>query len=346
MINIAVFVTAHAASLDPTDGMVWIPPTGDRGFRIGAVEGDAQVKSDELPNRRILLQGFWMDRYEVTNAQFAAFVNATGYVTTAEKPVDWEALRKQLPEGTPKPSDEALSASSLVFLPPQKTDSLQDESQWWRWTPGASWRHPEGPSSSIEDRMDHPVVHVSHDDALAYAKWAGKRLPTEAEWEYAARGGDERAIYPWGSIASDANGEFRANLWQGDFPTSNLAERGQGDSFARTAPGGRFPPNSFGLFDMSGNVWEWCADWYRHDSYQTMKDLASNPTGPSSSFDPDEPLAPKRVMRGGSFLCNDGYCTAYRSTARMKSSPDTSLSHTGFRCVSDAPQPTTRTEVP
>jgi formylglycine-generating enzyme required for sulfatase activity len=326
--------------------MAWIPPTQSAGFSIGAVVGDTDAKSDESPRRSVVLRGFWMDQTEVTNAQFDLFVKATGYVTTAERPVNWDELKKQLPEGTPKPSPEKLAPGSLVFTPPNSETGLNDETRWWSWIQGACWRHPEGPGSSIADRMNHPVVQVSHDDAAAYAKWAGKRLPSEAEWEYAARAGDASAIYPWGSKPADADGLYRANLWQGDFPTTNLAAHGGGDTFIRTAPVGMFKPNAFGLYDMSGNVWEWCADWYRPDTYSTYELLSTNPGGPKDSFDPEEPLIAKRVMRGGSFMCNDSYCTAYRSTARMKSSPDSSLSHTGFRCVSDEPSPNLKAENP
>jgi formylglycine-generating enzyme required for sulfatase activity len=333
-----LYITTSALVGDP-EGMVWIPATDPAGFVIGAVEGDSNAKPDESPRKAVILRGFWMDRTEVTNAQFEAFVKATGYVTTAEKPVNWEELKKQLPDGTPKPSVDQLAPGSLVFTPPDTNPSLRDVSHWWSWVHGASWRHPEGPGSSITGKMNHPVVQISHDDAVAFAKWAGKRLPSEAEWEYAARAGDGSAIYPWGTESNDAHGVYRANLWQGNFPSSNDALKGGGDKYDRTAPVASFNSNAFGLYDMSGNVWEWCADWYRPDSYTTIESQSVNPKGPQTPFDPDEPLVPKRVMRGGSFLCNDSYCTAYRSTARMKSSPDSSLSHAGFRCVSDAPPP-------
>lgn len=344
--GLIIFCISAGSFATQPEGMVWVPPTDASGFVVGAVMGDHNSKSDESPCHAVVLRGFWMDRTEVTNSQFEVFVNATGYVTTAERPVNWDELKKQLPDGTPKPPDEQLAPGSLVFTPPKAKLGLQDETQWWSWVHGASWRHPEGPGSSIADRMNHPVVQISHDDARAYAKWAGKRLPTEAEWEYAARAGDSSAIYPWGSQSIDADGVHRANLWQGDFPHSNDATHGGGDGFTRTAPVASFTPNALGLYDMSGNVWEWCADWYRPDSYSKRDVPAVNPVGPSDSFDPQEPLIPKRVMRGGSFMCNDSYCTAYRSTARMKSSPDSSLSHTGFRCVSDAPSPDSKAENP
>lgn len=311
----------------PTDhrGMVAIPAGT---FPMGA--DNNQGRPDEYPKHTVCVDAFWMDATEVTNAQFAQFVKATGYVTTAERKPDWEELRRQLPPGTPKPADNLLVASSLVFTAPMQVVSLADYGQWWHWVAGADWRHPEGPGSSITGKDNFPVVQVSWDDAQAYAAWAGKRLPTEAEWEWAARGGLQQAIYPWGNEPVDA-GKPKANSWQGTFPTKNTKR----DGFERTAPVRSFAPNGYGLYDMAGNVWEWCSDFYRPDYYQTQarQGLVKNPTGPLQSLDPQEPTVPKRVQRGGSFLCNDSYCSSYRSAARMKSSPDTGLSHSGFRCV-------------
>lgn len=318
-------------------GMVWIPAAT---FTMGAVEGDTAARSDERPRHQVTVEGFWMDETEVTNAQFKAFVKATRYVTTAERKPVWEEMKKQLPPGTPKPPDEVLVPGSLVFRQPGTPVPLDNPAYWWEWRPGASWRNPEGPGSSIEGRDNHPVVHVSWDDAVAYAKWAGKRLPTEAEWEWAARGGIRDAIYTWGNDPLE-QGDPRANTWQGNFPNENTRR----DGFDRAAPVRSFKPNGYGLYEMAGNVWEWCQDWYRHDYYQTANGQAtngqatnrpegvSNPPGPTSSFDPDEPTVPKRVQRGGSFLCHDSYCASYRVAARMKSSPDTGLQHSGFRCV-------------
>lgn len=308
--------------------MVWIP---GGTFQMGS---DSPLsRRDERPVHAVRVDGFWIDTTEVTNEQFAAFVEATGHVTTAEKPVDWEELKAQLPPGTPKPSDEMLRPGSLVFVMPGPGE------QWWRWVHGADWRHPEGPGSSIADRMDHPVVHVSHDDALAYCEWAGKRLPTEAEWERAARAGVEGKDYIWGDEL-EPGGEHRANIWQGRFPVENT----EADGFATTNPVRAYPPNEWGLYGMAGNVWEWCSDWYRPDTYAERVKAAGrepidSPTGPASSFDPDEPTAPKRVIRGGSYLCHASYCASYRPAARMRSTADTGLMHTGFRCVSDAPAP-------
>lgn len=297
--------------------MAWIPAGK---FTMGANDG----QPDEQPLHDVKVRGFWMDRYEVTNEQFSKFVEATGYRTTAEQNPD--------PAQFPGAPAENLVPGSVVFTPPARVETLNNHMQWWSYVKGANWRHPEGPESSLEGRMRHPVVHVSFYDCEAYAKWAGKRLPTEAEWEYAARGGLEQNIYPWGRERFQ-KGLWLMNIWQGQFPSENLAQ----DGYKSTAPVGSFPPNAFGLHDMAGNVWEWVADWYRPDYYaQSPRD---NPKGPADSFDPDEPGMPKRVGRGGSFLCSDMYCKGYRTSARQKTSPDTGLSHTGFRCVKDAPAP-------
>ncbi|SFE07321.1 formylglycine-generating enzyme family protein [Thermophagus xiamenensis] len=298
-------------------------------FEMGAKENQF-AKPDEFPVHKVYVDSFLMDRHPVTNAQFREFVEATGYVTTAERRPDWQEIKKQLPPGTPKPPDSLLVPASLVFKSPDHEVSLSDYIAWWEWVPGANWRHPLGPGSSIEGLDDHPVVHVSWYDAMAYATWAGKRLPTEAEWEYAARGGNNDYIYPWGNEPVSAQ---RANFWQGNFPYKNVVE----DGFQRTAPVGSFPANGYGLYDMAGNVWEWTADWYHPDYYAFLAQqvIALNPQGPETSFDPMEPGVPKKVIRGGSFLCNDSYCAGYRSSARMKSSPDSGALHLGFRCVKD-----------
>lgn len=309
------------------DNMVWIE---GGTFSMGA--DNEQGRQDEYPKHSVQLKGFYMDITEVTNEQFAAFVNATGYITTAEKDVNWEDLKNQLPEGTPQPSAEMLKAASLVFIPTAQPVNMQDYSQWWQWTHGADWKHPKGAGSDLVGKEKFPVVHVSWDDATAYSKWAGKRLPTEAEWEFAARGGVKNNIYTWGNTNVDS-GVAKCNYWQGIFPNKNEVI----DGFFGAAPVKSFAPNGYGLYDMAGNVWELCADLYNNMYYEQLSNggVANNPQGPVKSYDPDEPLIAKRVMRGGSFLCNESYCSGYRVAARMKTSPDSGTEHMGFRCVAD-----------
>jgi len=297
-------------------------------FIMGGNSGQSSL--DEFPRHRVKVDSFYMDVHEVTNRQFRKFVDKTGYVTIAEKEIDWLEMKKELPVGTRKPSDEILQPGSLVFRSTDRPVALGDETQWWAWTIGTNWRKPEGPGSNIEDKMDHPVVHVAWEDAIAYARWSGKRLPTEAEWEWAARGGLNNPIYPWGD-KSASKAASKANFWQGQFPYKNTLK----DGFYGTAPVMSYMPNGYGLHDMAGNVWEWCADLYHFGSYKIDLEngFSINPSGPEESYDPLEPHMSKRVIRGGSFLCNDSYCSGYRVSRRMKSSQDTGLSHTGFRCV-------------
>lgn len=292
---------------------------------------------NEKPAHRVRVESFYIDTTEVTNAEFAKFVEATGYRTTAERKPDLKEIMSQVPPGTPPPSAEMLVPGSLVFTPPREKVLLDNIALWWTWTPGASWRHPEGPGSDIKDRMNHPVVHVSWDDAQAYARWAGKRLPTEAEWECAARAGNDNATYIWGEQRPDDQHQNLANIWQGEFPNRNT----QQDGYVRTAPVKSFPPNKLGLYDMSGNVWEWCNDWYDYDLYkkQAAEGIVANPQGPTRSNNPGNPYAQERVQRGGSFLCHESYCTRYRPSARQGTTPDSGMSHAGFRCAKSA-QPT------
>jgi len=256
---------------------------------------------NERPAHLVQVEGFWMDEHDVTNTEFAKFVEATGYVTTAERKINWEDLKKQLPPGTPKPDDSALAPGSLVFTPTSGPVPLNDLSAWWRWVHGANWRHPEGPGSSIQGRENHPVVQVSWYDAAAYAQWAGKRLPTEAEWEFAARGGLESKRYVCGDDFRP-DGRYMANTWQGLFPIRNSGE----DGFVGTSPVGSFPANGYGLYDMAGNVWQWCSDWYRVDTNIEVasKNVCRDPRGPTESYDPGDPYSPKRAVKGGSFLCS------------------------------------------
>jgi formylglycine-generating enzyme required for sulfatase activity len=318
---------AFGQKVDKHDGMVWIPAGN---FMMGG--DNEQARKDEYPKHGVKVNGFYMDATEVTNAQFSEFVKATGYITTAEKDINWDEIKSQVPPNTPKPPDSVLKAASLIFVPTKSEVNLNDYSQWWAWTRGANWRHPNGPNSDIIGKDNFPVTHVSWDDAVAYSKWAGKRLPTEAEWEYAARGGLINNSYSWGKTF-DEMGASKCNFWQGNFPYLNLNK----DGFMGAAPVKSFAPNGYGLYDVAGNVWEWCADLYNNEYYTQLSKtkLAINPKGPTKSYDPDEPLITKRVMRGGSFLCNDSYCSGYRVSARMKSSPDSGMEHLGFRCVMD-----------
>lgn len=307
--------------------MVWIPGgTFSMGAPspVGIAYGGNHSMEDCRPIHRVKVNGFLMDEHEVTNEAFAAFVNATGYITIAEQTPTIE----EFPDADP----EMLKAGSVVFSPPADAVSLNDYLQWWSYVPGANWKHPEGPNSTIKGKEKFPVVHIAWDDAVAYAKWAGKRLPTEAEWEFAARGGLTGNMFAWGNQFKP-NGKYMANNFQGQFPNKNSSE----DGFTGIAPVKKFPANGYGLYDISGNVWEWCADWYRNDYYQQLQHIgiADNPKGPTDSFDPDEPGVQKKVQRGGSFLCTDQYCTRYMMGTRGKGDWRTGTNHTGFRCVKD-----------
>lgn len=307
----------------PTDSlhhqnMVWIPAGT---FLMGGIAGIGNP--DELPAHKVKLNGFWIDRNEVTNEDFAAFVKATGHKTTAEIAPDWEAIKKTLPAGTPKPHDSMLVPSAMVFSRPKNIKGLNDFTQWWRWVAGADWQHPTGKRSHIKGMGKHPVVQVSLFDAKAYCKWKGKKLPTEAQWEYAARGGLQNKTYPWGN--EPINHE-KANYWQGNFPLKNENK----DGYVNTAPVRSFPPNMYGLYDMSGNVWEWCSDLYDRAYYASLKGKTTvDPQGATNK----NPQATTYVIRGGSYLCSDNYCTGYRVSARMQTTPDSSTNHIGFRCV-------------
>lgn len=296
-------------------GMVWIP---GGTFWMGCE--NCQMP-DALPLHLVTVDDFWMDETPVTNAQFEKFVKATGYKTIAERQPD----PKDFPGADPK----MLVPGSAVFTPPERDVPLNDYLQWWRYVPGANWRHPEGPHSTLKGREEHPVVQIAWDDAMAYAKWAGKRLPTEAEYEFAARGGLDRHAYAWGNELKPG-GRWPANIWQGRFPSKNTNE----DGYDRTSPVKVFPPNGFGLYDVGGNVWQWCSDWYRPDYFQTQAGrTVRNPPGPADSFDPQEPSVPKRVQKGGSFLCGDQYCVRYLVGSRGKGATDSGSSNVGFRCV-------------
>lgn len=309
------------------EGMVFIE---GNTFLMGAT--DDEGRPDEYPAHKVKVNDFWIDKHEVTNAQFRKFVEATGYVTVAERKPDWNEMKKQLPPGTPKPPDSVLVPGALVFSPPNHAVPLNNPSRWWSWVPGASWRHPTGPESNIKGKDNYPVIQVAWEDAIAYAKWAGKRLPTEAEWEYAARGGLKNKTYPWGNEKPE-EGQPKANTWQGSFPNQNT----DWDQYNGIAPVKSFTPNGYGLYDMAGNVWEWTSNWYDAKYYKQLADkTTTNPQGPAINQISNHPRMSMKAIRGGSFMCNKSYCKGYRVTSRMMSSPDSGLQNLGFRCVSSS----------
>jgi formylglycine-generating enzyme required for sulfatase activity len=311
--------------------MVWVPG-GE--FSMGSDEqfdsmcSQPNLSRDAAPIHRVYVDGYWMDKTEVTNRQFKDFVDATGYVTVAEQTPTAEEFPGALPEN--------LVAGSTVFAPTLYPVELDNYMRWWSYVPGADWRHPTGPDSSIEGREDFPVVQIAYEDAVAYANWAGKRLPTEAEWEFAARGGKAGQLFTWGNEFK-IDGKHFANTYQGQFP---LADGDLGEDGAKgIAAVEKYPANGYGLYDMSGNVWEWVSDWYRPDYYSTLVStdkVSRNPQGPSASLDPFEPTQPKRVHRGGSFLCCDQYCSRYMVGTRGKGEVRTASNHLGFRCVKNS----------
>lgn len=303
--------SAQANNIHCPDEMVWIP---GGSYTMGSNEYYANEKAVD----GVRVSGFCMDRHEVTNADFAIFVKQTGYITVAERSLSKEQF--------PDLKEEERTPGSVVFQIPQlQADGTIGYLSWWKWVPGVNWQHPEGPDSNIQGRKNHPVVHIAYEDAEAYGKWRGKLLPTEAQWEFAGRGGLKNKIFGWGNQYSAK----KANTWQGKFPLENTEE----DGYFLTAPVGSYPPNQYGLFDMTGNVWEWTRDWYR-----LGHDLMTNDPNPivadaNNSFDPREPNVAKHVLKGGSFLCARNYCSRYRPAAREAQSPDTGMSHIGFRLV-------------
>jgi sulfatase modifying factor 1 len=325
-----------SSGMDAPRDMLWVP---GGSFSMGSDHPLSQP--NERPPHAVRVGPFWMDRTHVTNDQFAAFVRATGHVTSAERTPDWETLRVQLPPGAPRPPEHVMVPGAMVFAGTSAAVDLRNAGQWWRFVAGAHWKAPQGPGSSIDGKDDHPVVQVSHEDALAYAKWIGKRLPTEAEWEFAARGGMEQATYAWGD-EMEPGGKPMANVWSPrraeSFPVVSAKAAGVVD----TMPAGTYPANGYGLHDMTGNAWQWVADWYRSDAFHRASAFAPNerdhPFGPSASWDaPGSPQdAPKRVIRGGSFLCNVDYCMSFRPSARQGADPSSPMSHIGFRLVVSA----------
>jgi formylglycine-generating enzyme len=302
----------------PHAGMSWIPA---RTFRMGS---DAHY-SEEAPAHNVSVSGFWIDRYPVTNRDFARFVRSTRHVTLAEQ----VPAAEEYPDARP----ELLVAGSSVFVQPDHPVSLNSPYAWWTWIPGADWRHPQGPGTSIQRKPDHPVVHLAWTDVEAYARWAGKQVPAEAEWELAARGGLDGAEYAWGDEFTPG-GRWMANTWQGEFPVRNAGKHGR----TGTSPVGQYPANGYGLYDMIGNVWEWTSDWYQPHSHASPAPPCCSPAGPGSHESSAEPAGrphiPRKVMKGGSHLCAPNYCRRYRPAARMPQAVDTSTSHLGFRLIS------------
>lgn len=308
--------------------MVWIPG-GE--FSMGSnVEDESLcslkgVTKDAAPIHRVYLDGYYMDKTEVTNEEFEKFVKATGYITVAEQ--------KPTKEEFPTAAEEDLITGSVIFTPTPSAVNLNNFLQWWSYVGGTDWKHPLGPQSSIKGKEKYPVVHVTYEDAAAYAKWAGKRLPTEAEWEFAARGGKTGEIYAWGNVLKP-NGKFQANIYQGHFPIKD-GDTGE-DGYKGIAPVAQYAPNAYGLYDVAGNVWEWTNDWYSVDYYKSLSEsgtTAKNPQGPNAYNDPNDPTQIKRVHRGGSFLCTDQYCTRYMVGTRGKGEVRSAANHLGFRCV-------------
>lgn len=314
-------------SITIPEGMVWV--SGIK-FTMGAQDGDSYALPREKPAHPVAVDGFFIDQTEVTNAEFKKFVEETGYVTVAERPIDWEEMKKQLPPGTPKPADSVLQPGSLIFRKElENINNLADYSQWWEWKRGANWQHPYGPGSSIEGKENYPVVHISYEDALAYAHWTGRDLPTEAEWEAAAHGKRPGGIYTWGN--KEAKLKKEANTWQGHFPDTNIPE----DGYKYAAPVKSFPANSLNIYDMAGNVWEITKDNFDVNYYKAAlaEGVLVNPMGSVTYYNPQNPYQEEKVIKGGSFLCNKSYCASYRISARMGMTKDSGSDHVGFRTV-------------
>ena len=314
-------------SFETPDGMVWVE---GKSYTKGAKQNDDYAMVREKPSHEVYIDGFYIDITEVTNNQFQKFVNETGYLTIAERQIDWDEMKKSLPPGTPKPHDSILQPGSLIFNDQIKTvENMQNYFQWWRWQKGANWKAPKGPGSSIDNKGSYPVVHIAFEDAKAYCEWANRRLPTEAEWESAAQGNYENAVFPWGDNVNLLNSN--ANTWQGDFPVKNESI----DGYEMIAPVKSFPANSIGIFDMVGNVWEITGDLFNLNYYSEISSETElkNLKGASSCYNPSNPYEIQYVMKGGSFLCHDSYCASYRISARMGVSVGSGSDHTGFRTV-------------
>ena len=326
--NEASLITNYPNDIKIPKGMVWVP---GNCFSQGAKEEDNLALPHEKPLHPVCVDGFFIDETEVTNAQFKKFVDATGYLTTAERPINWEEIKKTLPPNTPKPNDSVLVPGSLVFFEGiSKVNNMNNYQEWWKWVAGANWKHPKGKNSTIEGKDNYPVVHISYQDAMAYCKWANRKLPTESEWELAAMGNLKNSIYTWGNKKDDI--DKKANTWQGTFPTNNSGT----DGFKSFSPVKSFPPNSLGIYEISGNVWEYTADYYNSNYYEELLKTNSqtkNPKGASSAYNPNNPYQSERIIKGGSFLCNESYCSSFRISARMGMTEDSSSDHVGFRTI-------------
>ena len=314
-------------TLENPEGMVWVE---GKSYTKGAKNNDVFAMMREKPSHEVYIDGFFIDATEVTNNQFKKFVDETGYITIAEREIDWEEMKKSLPIGTPKPHDSILQPGSLIFNDQiKRVENMENYFQWWRWQTGANWKAPKGPGSNIENKGNFPVVHIAYEDAIAYCDWSNRRLPSEAEWESAAQGNYINAVYTWGNEIDLLNSN--ANTWQGDFPVKNESK----DGFEMIAPVKSFPPNSIGIFDMIGNVWEITDDLFNVNYYSELSTESElkNIKGASTCYNPSNPFEKQYVMKGGSFLCHDSYCASYRISARMGVSIDSGSDHTGFRTV-------------
>lgn len=325
--EVAVEKSVDISEIETPEGMVWV---ASKTFLMGAKEGDKYAMMREKPAHKVHVDGFFIDVNEVTNQEFRKFVEATNYITTAEKPIDWDEIKKDLPAGTQKPADSILQPGSLIFnKKAQGVVSMNNYQQWWTWKIGANWKQPEGPGSSIEGKDNYPVVHVSYFDALEYCKWANRRLPTEAEWEAAAQGNNSDDIFVWGNNFDEL--DANANTWQGQFPVKNESK----DGFEYISPIKSYPANSIGIYDMAGNVWEMTTDLFNVNYYQSLNpnEVLNNPKGADKSYTPSNPYQLERVMKGGSFLCHASYCASFRISAKMGMEPSSSSDHIGFRTV-------------
>lgn len=321
------FLNDQPTDISTPEGMVWV---SGKTFTRGAKPGDQYAVPREMPSHKVRVDGFFMDVTEVTNKQFKAFVDATKYVTVAERPVDWDVMKKEVPEGTPKPHDSILQPGSLIFdKNVKKVATMGNYSQWWIWKIGANWKHPEGPNSTIEGRENYPVVHIAYEDALAYCKWANRKLPTEAQWESAAQGTSTDNIYTWGNNPELL--DVKANTWQGEFSVKNDSK----DGFEGIAPVKSYPANTIGIYDLIGNVWELTSDLYNINYYNQLDNstVLNNPLGADTPYSPDNPYQVEHIIKGGSYLCNVSYCASFRISAKMGTSTDSASDHTGFRTV-------------